>query len=96
MQNQILAAVLFAAATSAGAQQPAAAQQATTPSSALQAKCIELAKPTLKGAERIRDIGSQKGKVDQDVWFRISANGGPTRTLACEVQTDGSLKLINK
>ena len=64
--------------------------------SALQAACIKKIQPTLKGTERIRDIGSAKGSVEQDIMFAVSQNGGKTKVIACQVQKDGSLKLVNK
>jgi len=64
--------------------------------SQLQAACVNKVKPTLKGAERIRDMGANLGKVDQNITFAISANGGKTRVVSCEVQGNGTLKLVDK
>jgi len=64
--------------------------------SALQAACIEKIKPTLKGAERIRDIGEAQGKLERDIMIAISENGGKVRSVACSVQKDGTLKLTTK
>lgn len=64
--------------------------------STLQSACVEKVKPTLKRVERIRDMGMSKGDIDTDINFNISENGGGSRIVACQVQKDGSLRLITK
>jgi len=64
--------------------------------SQLQAACVRAIKPTLQRGERIRDIGQSMGKVDKNINFSVSANGGAVRVVSCQVQTDGSLSLVNK
>lgn len=104
MKKCTLALMLFAAAFTAQATEkviPASSaaapvNMAPTLNSQLQAACVAKIKPTLKGAERIRDIGTSIGKVDQNINFSISANGGKIRIMSCEVQKNGTLKLVAK
>ena len=88
--------LLLVLAPLAQAQQKTPSQAVQNQGSALQAACIKKITPTLKRAERIRDIGSAKGKVEQDIMFAISQNGGKTRAIACQVQKNGTLKLVEK
>lgn len=66
------------------------AQQAAP---SLEQVCLDRVRPTLKGVERIRDIG---GDRQMNVTFAISANGGATRVVDCRVQKDGTLQLVDK
>ena len=85
MKKSLVFLAILAAAGAAAAQTPAPAS--------LQQACVNAVKPTLKGVERIRDIG---GNNEQNVTFAISENGGKVRVVDCRVQADGKLKLINK
>lgn len=95
----IAAALMLAYVAPSGAQTAAKAATADAvpaANSSLQAACVDKVKVTLVGAERIRDIGISKGGVDDNINFNISANGGASRVVTCQVQKDGSLKLVPK